>query len=577
MKLIEALEIAQRPPRDPNTPELNVGVACGFTPLHFETFLRASLRLSLAERPVSTRSGLYGSLPENIIRLAAGKVDALVVLVEWPDVDPRLGFRSSAGWSALQIEDILEEAPRRLEGVAEALRRTHTNARRIAVCLPTLPTPPLGMEAETRLTRFKIHLRERVLSFACEIAGLPGLNVIDPDHLDEVSPKGNRLDLKSELASGFPYTLPHAEQVAALAAELLFPPQPKKGLITDLDDTLWRGIVGEVGIDGVAWDLEHNAQIHGMYQSLLAGLADRGALIAVASKNDPQIVEQALKRSGLHIDAGQLYPLAIGWHRKSESVRQILETWNIGAGDVVFVDDSLTELDEVRLNHPGIECVLFPRSDPQAAYGLLRQLLRRFAKETVSEEDRLRSRSIRTSAAAAAQRDGSGVPIEQFLEQSNGIVRVRMDASEARALELINKTNQFNLNGRRYTQSEWTAYLADAAVKHLLVSYEDKYGPLGKIAVLTGRLRGGEFTVENWVMSCRAFSRRIEHQTLDCAYRFFGAETVRFEYRATDRNGPMADFLASLLGDPVSVQSVLERESFYSKRPRLYHSLEQVQ
>ncbi len=85
--------------------------------------------------------------------------------------------------------------------------------------------------------------------------------------------------------TGFPYSLPHAEVLGRALAGLLNPPKPKKGLITDLDDTLWAGLIGEVGHDQVSWDLASHTQFHGLYQQMLGALADQGVLIAIASKN----------------------------------------------------------------------------------------------------------------------------------------------------------------------------------------------------------------------------------------------------------------------------------------------------
>src|SRR6185295_4898361 len=104
-------------------------------------------------------------------------------------------------------------------------------------------------------------------------------------------PLATRLDVKSYVATGFPYRVVHASVLADLLARLLQPPVPKKGIITDLDNTLWLGILGEDGPGGVSWDLDHKSHMHGLYQQLLHSLAEAGTLIAAASKADPSVVE----------------------------------------------------------------------------------------------------------------------------------------------------------------------------------------------------------------------------------------------------------------------------------------------
>ena len=101
--------------------------------------------------------------------------------------------------------------------------------------------------------------------------------------------------------TGFPYSLPHAEVLARALASLLAPRKPKKGLITDLDDTLWAGLIGEVGHEQVSWDLASHSQFHGLYQQMLGALADQGVLIAVASKNTAEIAHKGLARTDLMI------------------------------------------------------------------------------------------------------------------------------------------------------------------------------------------------------------------------------------------------------------------------------------
>jgi HAD superfamily phosphatase (TIGR01681 family) len=157
-------------------------------------------------------------------------------------------------------------------------------------------------------------------------AGIPVVNLA---RLAEESPAGQRRDLKSDLNVGFPYSLAHADAVALALSRLLCPPVPKKGLITDLDDTLWSGIVGEVGPQGVHWDLDRHSHIHALYQSLLTSLSDSGVLLAVASKNDPDIVHKAFEREDLLLERERIFPMEVHWNAKSTSVSRILIVrWN---------------------------------------------------------------------------------------------------------------------------------------------------------------------------------------------------------------------------------------------------------
>jgi FkbH-like protein len=340
-----------------------------------------------------------------------------------------------------------------------------------------------------------------------------------------------------------------------------------------LDDTLWAGILGENGVNGISWHLDQQAHIHGLYQQFLASLASAGILTAVASKNDPVLVEEAFEREDLLIGKQSLYPLDVHWGPKSESIRRILETWNVAADSVVFIDDSPMELAEVKSAFSEIECLLFPKDDYQAFWQLLKHLRDVFGKTFVSAEDSLRLDSIRSASALNQSSNGDGTSLDSFLQdaQASVVFTFNREKDDHRAFELINKTNQFNLNGKRLTEATWAAYLDDPKTFLMTVTYQDKYGALGKIAVLLGRMDGRAASIDYWVMSCRAFSRRIEQQSLNWLFENFQLQEISFDYRQTDRNKPTSDFLASLASNPQSGDVRVSSATFFEKCPPLFH------
>ncbi len=326
----------------------------------------------------------------------------------------------------------------------------------------------------------------------------------------------------------------------------------------------------------MTWDLDHRSQIHGLYQQLLDSLADAGVLIAIASKNDPSMVSQAFDRADLILTKERVYPVETGWGPKSQAVARILQKWNISGDAVVFVDDSPMELAEVRASHGDVECVLFPRDDEQAAYELLKYLRGLFGKLTVTTEDSLRLESLRSSAEIfGSDSIGRSPAPEEFLQQALAEITVDFgkDQEGPRALELINKTNQFNLNGRRFSDREWVAHVSAPDTFLIVVSYKDKFGPLGKIAVLTGRRNGANLALQQWVMSCRAFSRRIEHQCLAILFESFAVEEILLDFQATPRNGPLRNFITELTGAPPLPECRIRRSFFQANCPPLHHQV----
>jgi len=375
---------------------------------------------------------------------------------------------------------------------------------------------------------------------------VPAVRVLDPQQIDGSSPPEGRLSLASELRAGFPYSLHHASAMAGELAKLALPGTPKKGIITDLDNTLWRGILGEDGVDGISWDLDHDSQGHALYQAMLASLSRLGVLLGVADL---------------------LFPIEAHWGPKSRSVRRILDRWNVGADAVVFVDDSQFELAEVREAFPEIETLLFP-SQTDAIDGFLRTLRQRFGKASATEEDRLRVGSLR--AARRREAHAAKTNPDELLARAEPKIKLHFDAPDQRSYELVNKTNQFNLNGRRVDEATWRSRLEDPARFLIAASYADKFGPLGKITVVSGRRAQSELRVDTWVMSCRAFSRRIEFEMLKTMFDRYRVDRILLDYVPTDRNGPLGEFLGAVATEDAGGMAVVARDAFAAACPSLF-------
>lgn len=575
MRLIDALERINAA-KAANRPSESVFLACGFTPLHLNTFLTAALQERSTDHRIVCESGVFGDLIGNLSRAAQLEQRTVAVVVEWADLDARLSYRSLGGWSPALHDEILSTAKLSLARLEQSLRTLSERAL-IAACPPTLPLPPVGVTPEWHASAFELSLRALVAETFARLAQSPRVRVVGAQRLDQTSPLAQRLDAASELNSGFPYTIEHAAILGVLLADVLKPPAPKKGLILDLDDTLWRGLVGEIGPDAVSWTMDQHAQVHGLFQQLAAALSEAGVLVAIASKNDPAVAEAALRREDMVLKPEHVFPTFVHWRRKSESVESILKTWNIASDAVVFVDDSPIEVAEVEAHHPGMECVVFPKDDPRAVVRLLRRLRDTFGKPILLDEDRLRRDSIRRSAEVRDAIGSDGT--EQFLSQLESVVTLdfKSNPNDARAFELLNKTNQFNLNGKRLSDAEWRALLERPESFLLCVHYRDKFGPLGNIAVLAGTTSGASLVIRHWVMSCRAFARRIEHQALRAVFDRFAVESIDLDFRPTERNEPTRTFLASFVAlDGGGLPLTLTRAQFDEACPPTYHRVEYV-
>jgi FkbH-like protein len=569
LTITEALKTLQASPT--KAAPFPVLLACGFTPLHLQTFLAAHLQQLLPDRKVSLSTGLFGDLVGTLNGLDSNQVHAAAVIVEWETLDPRLGFREAGSWRPAGLADILSGVRSALARIEDALNHIPTGIKMV-VSLPSLPLPPFFHTPGWQASEAELLLDQMISEFGVRLVSRKEISIVNRRRLAENSSPGACFDLKSDLLAGLPYTVSHASQLSCALARLLVPSPPKKGLITDLDDTLWDGLAGEVGPDGVTWDLTSHQQIHGLYQKMLSSLSGQGVLIGVASKNDPAVVEKTFQRTDIRLRSDEVFPIEANWNSKSASVARILRSWNIAADSVVFIDDSAMELGEVAAAHPGITCIQFPKGNYPAAYQMFSQLRDLFGKEHLSDEDSLRLNSIRQSAEflQGAETDGGG---ETFLEQLSAVITLEFhgSAKDRRAWELVNKTNQFNLNGERHTEADWDRAVSQPGSVLMVVNYEDRFGPLGKIAVLQGRHHGDVLDVDVWVMSCRSFSRRVEHQCLRTLFERFGLRDIIFRFASTPKNGPIREFFGGLLDAPPEAPFSLSSEMFQKKCPPLYH------
>jgi FkbH-like protein len=473
-------------------------------------------------------------------------LDAAAVVVEWPDLDSRLGYRQTGGWGPAELENIVTTAGRAAERLVQSVQRI-PNSLHIALSLPTLPLPPVFYTSIRQTSIGEMRLREAIVTAGRSLAALPNVAIVSSQLLGEESPFAHRYDLKSDLLSGLPYTIAHASALAKALTELIAPSEPRKALITDLDDTLWNGVLGDVGAETIAWDLASQSQIHALYQQLLRALADQGVLIAVASKNDPNVVDQAFARPDILLPRDKIFPMEAHWHAKSASVARILQTWNIGADSVVFVDDSPMELAEVGEAHPGIQCLQFPKGDYAAAAGFLRELRQMFARPRLSEEDVLRRESIRQSAELRQIAEGGESATDAFLAGMNAriIVDFERAVSDARVLELINKTNQFNLTTVRRDEAEVAKLVSSDAHRVYAAEVSDRFGNYGLVAVAVIDCGPDAWQIDTFLMSCRVLRRGVEGAILQCIADdavAAGATTLRGEYRPTQKNGQVATF-----------------------------------
>ncbi len=352
--------------------------------------------------------------------------------------------------------------------------------------------------------------------------------------------------LGSYFASGCPVGGSWIGRVAEAVIETaLTPPgEPKKVLITDLDNVVWNGVLADDGPDGIAFEPTGRGYRHFVYQSLLRRLRREGTLLAAVSRNDPDLVAAPFRSARMLLREEDFVALIASYHAKSAQIRELARRLNLGLDAFVFVDDNPVELAEVSLQLPEVRCVAFPPHDDDVP-AFLNGLASLFAHRDITAEDRERTEMYRRRLAGMVPSDLEGADLTRFLEDLKMTLTIhdRSRGDWTRAVQLINKTNQFNLNGRRVTEAEVEAIL-DAGGRLLGASLADRTGDHGEILAC---LVAPDGTMQSFVLSCRVFQRRVEYAFLAWLAAQPSPPTA-VQWASTPRNAPFQRFLEEVAG-----------------------------
>ncbi|WP_326758435.1 HAD-IIIC family phosphatase [Streptomyces phaeochromogenes] len=446
-------------------------------------------------------------------------------------------------------EDVERVARERIGTLAGLVARFAESARGTLV-LNTLPLPrrfaaqlvdhrsrarlgAVWREANARLLRLAEE-HERVVVLDLDPLAGEGVPVVEP-RLSQYT----RTHLSPALLSAYAREIGHLARHRA--------GQGKKALVLDLDGTLWGGILGEDGPDGIeiGADGTHRGGAHHAFQRVVGQLAAQGVLLAAVSKNDPEPVGEVLRgHPGMFLREDDFVRVVANWRPKHDNLTELANALNLGVDSFVFVDDSPYECGLVRHELPGVSVV--PVNGEPALH--IEALLRDgwFDTPELTREDVTRVAQYRDELVRKDFLDGFD-SLDEYLRQLR--VEVHLveagPAEVARLSQLTLRTNQFNQTTLRLGPAEVRALLDDPAVRVLAVRAADRFGDSGVVGAVFTRRHGDTVHIDNFLLSCRVFSRGIE-QTALCAVlrhaRAHGARTVRANYRATPKNTKVKDF-----------------------------------
>jgi FkbH-like protein len=319
-----------------------------------------------------------------------------------------------------------------------------------------------------------------------------------------------------------------------------------KCLVLDLDNTLWGGVIGDDGLDGIV--IGQGSPLGEGFAELQAyakELARRGIILAVSSKNDEtNALEPFEKHPEMVLRRGDIASFRANWTDKAANIRAIAQDLNIGLDSLVFLDDNPAERIQVRDALPMVAVPEVP-DDPAMIPHILADA-GYFESLAITDEDLQRSGQYQENIAREQHR-ATASDMESFLRGLDMRMAYRRfdTLGMQRIVQLINKTNQFNLTTRRYTEEDVAAIIGDDRSFGLQLRLLDRFGDNGIIAIIIGRmLEPAVVTIDTWLMSCRVLGRQVEVTTLNliaATAQAMGARMLRGVYVPTAKNGMVRD------------------------------------
>jgi FkbH-like protein len=320
----------------------------------------------------------------------------------------------------------------------------------------------------------------------------------------------------------------------------------RKLLVVDLDNTLWGGVVGDVGWERLqlgGHDYVGEAFLD--FQRALKALRNRGILLAIASKNEESIALEALtKHPEMVLRPEDFAARRINWNDKAANIVEIAEELNLGLQSVVFIDDNPIERARVR---EALTEVFVPEwPDDKCLFASALDELNCFDSAYATAEDA--SRNVMYITEAERQRARAGFSsVEEWMLSSQTVVKVEefCDANRERVVQLLNKTNQMNLSTRRLSSQELQNWVQADNRKLWAFRVSDRFGDSGLTGILSLEIESGRARIVDFVLSCRVMGRNVERVMVACAVQHSAAlnlKELRVHYLPTPKNRPCLGF-----------------------------------
>ena len=474
-------------------------------------------------------------------RLYASAPDFVILAVQTRDVAPDLAAGEPGRQSYADTVDRV---------ISEFSTLVHTFRERTAAPLLIhsldLPSRPAGGIFDAQRPDGQIasihELNRRLLSL---VANVTDAYVLDYGGLVARHGSDAWHDPRMWTASRLPLKTAHLGTLAGEWARCLLAlcPPMAKVVVCDLDNTLWGGVVGEDGPDGIAVGDSEETSPWLQIQRTLLDLYNRGILLAISSKNNPDDALAVLERHPQMLLRPQHFAaMRISWDTKPQSLSEIAAELSVGRDTLVFLDDNPVEREYVRQAVPDVRVIELP-ADPAKFAAAIREFPL-FERLRLTGEDRDRG-AMYAQQRQRAELQKSATSVEDYYRSLEMILTIAPVAPDtlARAAQLTQKTNQFNMTTRRYSEAEIAAFIAAPDWHSFTVQVRDRFGDNGIVGLMMARHEGDAWRIDTFLLSCRVIGRTVETAMLAwLAKQAREANAARLigEFIPTKKNAPAA-------------------------------------
>ena len=530
----------------PSLSAFKLGIVSNATLDFIVPFLEvAALRYGIALEVVTGPFGQAMQLaldPASAIN--AAKPDAVLLALDHRS----LPFRQddSGAWPPFQADAAMHELDVMRQGI-----RQHAGAMCLVQTVPAPLAPMFGSLDATLAGSARVAISQFNSRLANGVAS-SGDVLIDIDALAQAV----GLDAWHDERDWHLAKLPFARSALPLYADFVLRTiaamrgKARKCLVLDLDNTLWGGVIGDDGLEGIALDLgDPRGEAHRAVQRAALDLRRRGVVLAVCSKNDDATARLPFRgHPGMLIKEEDIAVFVANWDDKASNLERIAQRLDIGLDALVLLDDNPAERAQVRASLPQV-AVPELGEDPSTFVRTL-MIAGYFESIAFTAEDLARADQYRGNAHRAELLEGSR-DLGQFLHSLQMQIRFAPFQAQGRKriTQLINKTNQFNLTTRRYTEAQVADVEVSATHYTLQINLADRFGDNGMICAIICERRALEWEIDSWLMSCRVLNRKVEEAICNRIARdaiAAGANHLVGIYRPTPRNNIVSKLYAQL-------------------------------